>query len=146
MISICGLLLGSPRGGGRNFENGVADVIDQIAGGHRHLAVVGVGELARGPMEIHRQLARGFRVEQLREPGAEHAGQDVSGPAGGHARAAGRIHEHLLIRRDDERPVALEDEVELVTLGEVGGNADAIGLQIFDACTRPAAPFHPDAA
>ena len=59
-------------------------MIDEIGRGHRDLAVVGIGQLARGSMEIHRQLARGFGVEQLREPGAEHSGEHVAGAAGRH--------------------------------------------------------------
>ena len=140
------VLGGRHAAAGGDFENGVADVIDQIAGGHRDFAVVGVGELAGGSMQIDSDLACGFRIEQLREPGAEHAGQHIARAAGRHAGAAGRIHEHFLIGRDDERPITLEDDVELVALREIGGDADAIGLQILDGAARPAAPFRPDAA
>jgi hypothetical protein len=134
--SLLGGLAADHAAAGGDFKNGVADVIDQIAGGHRHLAVVSVGELAGGTVEVYRQLARGFRVEELRKPCAEHAGQDIPGSARGHARTTGRVDEDFFIGRDDQRPVALQNQVELVALGEVGRNPDPIGLEIFGARAR----------
>ena len=38
-------------------------MLDQIARGHRHFAVIRIGELARGAMEVDGQLAGGLGVE-----------------------------------------------------------------------------------
>ena len=65
------------------------------AGRERDFAFVGLGQIAGGAVQIDGQLAGGLRVEQLREPRRDHAGQQVARAAGGHAGVA---------RQVDERP------------------------------------------
>jgi hypothetical protein len=53
----------SPRG---QLEDGIADVPGEIDRCHRHLPFVRFREIAGHPVEVHRQLAGCFGVEQLR--------------------------------------------------------------------------------
>src|ERR1041385_8573405 len=48
----------------RELEKGVAHMSGQVAGRHRHLAFVGLGEIAGHPVQIYRELARGLGVEE----------------------------------------------------------------------------------
>ena len=82
----------------RQLENGVAEVVDQVAGDHRHLALVRLGQVAGGAVQVHRQPAGGLGVEQLRQPRGDHAGEHVAGAAGGHAGIARRVDERRALR------------------------------------------------
>ena len=70
----------------RQLHHRVAEVRGEVAGGHRHFALVGLGEIAGHAVQVDGELAGGLGIEQLRQPGGDHAGQHVAGAAGRHAR------------------------------------------------------------
>src|SRR2546428_2165110 len=55
----------APRG---ELHDRVAEVTGDVAGGHRDLALVGFGKIARHPVQIDGDLARRLGVGQLPEP------------------------------------------------------------------------------
>ena len=75
--------------------------LDDVAGGHRHFALVGLGQLAGGAVQVDGELARGLGVEQLRQPRASMPVSTSPRAAGGHAWIARRIDEHLAVGRRD---------------------------------------------
>ena len=68
------------------LEHRVAEMAGDVGGRHRHFAFVGLGEIAGQAVQVDREAARRLRVEQLRQPRRDHAGEDVAGAAGRHAR------------------------------------------------------------
>ena len=58
---------------------------DQVPGGHRDFAFVGVAQLAGRAVHVDGDPAGGLRIEQLADPCRDHPGEHVAGAAGGHA-------------------------------------------------------------
>src|SRR5687767_8778113 len=69
VVTISGLAIGrldtAPR---CELEYGVSEVGRKVTGRHRHFPFVGFSQVAGERVEIDRNLARRFRIEQLREP------------------------------------------------------------------------------
>ena len=55
-------------------------------------------EIAGQAVQVDGQLAGRFRVEQLRAPGRDHAGEHVAGAGGRHAGVAGDVDERLALQ------------------------------------------------
>ena len=83
-------------------------------------------------MQIHRQLARRFRIQQLTEPGGDHPGEQVAGTAGGHPRIAGEIDEGAVVRARDDRSMPFEHDVHAVRCGELRRMTKPIVLHGLD--------------
>lgn len=80
-------------------------------------------------MEINRE-AKAFDEGAevfLGENAGNHSGQNVSCPAGCHARIAGWVDVNRSIRRGHDGPVTLQDEVCIPSFRELLGDLDAIG-------------------
>ena len=82
-------------------------------GDERDFPFVGFGEIAGGAVQVDGELARRLGVEQLREPGRDHPGQEIAGPAGRHAGVAGQVDERAAVGSGDDRAVPLENDVDL---------------------------------
>ena len=108
--------------------------------GHRHVPFVGFREIACQAVEIHRELAGGFGVEQLGEPGGDHSCEHVAGAAGGHARIAGRVDEDLFVRRRDQCAVPLQHDVYPMRRGKVAGDFESARLHFVRR--HPEQPAH----
>ena len=126
---------------GGQVQDGVAQVCRQIAGRHRHLAFVGLGEIAGQAMQVHRKLACGFGIQELRQPGGNHPGEHIAGAAGRHAGIASRIDEDLFVGRGHEGAMALQYDVHVMRDGEIPCDVHAIGLHFIGGHANEPAHF-----
>ena len=113
--------------------------VDSLAAGYTAWTLNGNGgELLaycvamRGAVQEDREPARGFGVEQLRQPGRDHPGQDVARAAGRHAGISGRIEERLSLRGRDHGTVTLQHDVDVVGRREIGCHLNPVALHILD--------------
>ena len=110
----------------------VAEARGDVAGDERHFPFVGFGEIAGGAVQVDGQLARRFGVEQLREPGRDHPGQQVAGAAGRHAGVAGQVDERAALRAGDDRAMPLEHDVDAMGGGKLARVLEPIVLHRLD--------------
>src|SRR5438093_1619675 len=90
----------SPR---RQLHERVAEVTGDVGRRHGHFPFVGFRQVAGETVQIDRELARRLCVEKLCEPPGDHAGQNIPGPAGGHAGVARRVDDDVSYWRRDPR-------------------------------------------
>ena len=119
---------------------------DDVGGNERDFPLVRLGEIAGGAVQVDGELAGRLRIEQLREPGGDHAGQHVAGAAGRHAGVAGEVDEGAVLGAGDDRAVSLEDDVDACAAANSRAMLEAIALDLLDRRVRAAAPSRRDAA
>ena len=91
-------------------------------------------------MQVDAERRGAFDVAKLRDPGGNRARQHVAGAARRHAGIAAGVDERLPRRRGDDRPVALQDDKNVVVGGEVARDVEASGLHVLGR--EPGQPRH----
>ena len=128
------------------LQHRVAETRGDVAGDERHFPFVRFGEIAGRAVQIDRELAGGLRVEQLREPRRDHAGEEVARAAGRHPGVAGEVDERAVVGSGNDRAVALQHHVDAMVRGERRRVLQAIVLDGLDADVEQARHLARDAA
>src|SRR5581483_3044510 len=76
----------------------------------------------------------------LRNESGDHAGENVTGTAGRHARISCRVDPHFSVRSGNERPMSLQDDYALMFPGKGSGQGDAVAKNF--RYRAPAEPCH----
>src|SRR5262245_43670070 len=89
----------------------------QIGGRHCHLTYAELGEVTRGAVQEHGKATGRFGVEELCQPGPDHARKDVSGPPSRHTGISGWIDEDVSVRCGNDRSMTLQHHVQPACCG-----------------------------